>query len=103
MQDIVSLLIVFSVPLTWLVGRTYLKLKQLQLESGKNMNPELEVRLMKLEKENASLKARLETLETIATGGDARQQGMEQAQRLKELEAALEVEKAFAGEKALKK
>jgi hypothetical protein len=94
-KDVITLLIVFSVPLTWLAGRYYLKLKQLQLESGKNMNPDLEVRLMKLEKENAVLKTRVETLETIATGGDARQLGMEQAHKLKELEAALEVEKAF--------
>jgi hypothetical protein len=95
MTEIVTLMIVFSVPLTWIGGRYYLKLKQMQLESGKNMNPDLEVRLMKLEKENSLLRTRVETLETIATGGDVRSLGIEQAHKLKELEAALEVEKAF--------
>lgn len=95
MQDFFSLLVVFSVPLSIILGRTFIKYKALQLEAGKQMHPEVELRMLKLERENASLQARVETLETIATGGDARAAGVESAHKLKELEAALEVEKAF--------
>ncbi len=96
MRDVVIVLIVFSSPLSFILGRTFLKYKALQLEAGKHFDPNAELRLMKLEKENESLRARVETLETIATGEDPRMAGLQAAHKLKELEHVVTAQHAFA-------
>ncbi|OGQ20094.1 MAG: hypothetical protein A2138_24115 [Deltaproteobacteria bacterium RBG_16_71_12] len=59
-------------------------------DAERNLAPALEQRLALLEKHNAELRERVETLETIATGMDARQLGAEGALELKELEQRLQ-------------
>ena len=92
MQDFFILLVIFSVPLAFIGSRTFLKYKQLELESGRGAGSEK--RLKELERANAELQERVETLETIATGGDHRNTGLEGAQKLKELEAQVQSEQS---------
>jgi hypothetical protein len=56
--------IVFSVPLSAIVGSYWVKVKRLELESGAK---DVEPRLRALEAENRELRQRVEVLETIAT------------------------------------
>lgn len=87
MTAAIIILAVFSVPLTAIVSSAWLKAKRLDAE--RKLAPELERRLALLETHNAELRERVETLETIATGMDARQLGAEGAQELNELEQRL--------------
>ena len=88
MTAAIIILAVFSVPLTAIVSSAWLKAKKVDAE--RNLAPALEQRLALLEKHNAELRERVETLETIATGMDARQLGAEGALELKELEQRLQ-------------
>ncbi|MBI1949182.1 MAG: hypothetical protein HYS27_26075 [Deltaproteobacteria bacterium] len=88
MTAAIIILAVFSVPLTAIVSSAWLKAKRLDAE--RKPAPEVEKRLALLEAKNAELRERVETLETIATGMDARQLGAEGAQELKELEQRLQ-------------
>lgn len=88
MTAAIIILTVFSVPLTAILSSAWLKAKKLEAE--RNPSPALEGRLALLEKHNAELRERVETLETIATGMDARQLGAEGAMELKELEQRLQ-------------
>lgn len=58
--------IVFSVPLSAIVGAYWVKVKRLELESGGPAR-EIDARLRALEAENRELRSRVEVLETIAT------------------------------------
>lgn len=88
MTAAIIILAVFSVPLTAILSSAWLKAKKLEAE--RTLSPALEQRLASLEKQNADLRERVETLETIATGMDARHLGAEGAQELKELEQRLQ-------------
>lgn len=88
MTAAIVILAVFSVPLTAIISSAWLKAKKLDAE--RNLAPALEQRLALLEKQNGELRERVETLETIATGMDARHLGAEGAQELKELEQRLQ-------------
>lgn len=84
------MLIIFSPALAFFAGRTFLKYQELRLQSrqlgdGREGSATLQ-RLEALEAENRDLKARIETLETIATSAGV---GLEGAQKLRELEAQI--------------
>lgn len=95
MQDFFILLVIFSVPLAFIGSRTFLKYKQLELDAGRGSSAAGEKRLRELERANAELQERIETLETIATGGDHRSSGLEGARKLKELEAQVQGERVL--------
>ena len=88
MADVLVVLIVFSVPLSAIVGNLFLKYKKLELEKGGGRVDD--ARLLKLERDNAELRGRVETLETIATGmstgQDPRVAGIDASLKLRELE-----------------
>jgi hypothetical protein len=88
-QDAVILLVVFSVPLAAILGRTFIKYKTLELERGKaDGGSETARRLAALEKANAELRERVETLETIAIDSDTRSAGVAGARALEAHEEA---------------
>jgi predicted nuclease with TOPRIM domain len=67
MLDAIIVLIVFSVPLSAIIGSFWLKAKRIEHESGGST---LEPRLRALEAENRELRQRVETLETIVTSDE---------------------------------
>jgi uncharacterized protein YlxW (UPF0749 family) len=69
MLDAIIVLIVFSVPLSAIIGSFWLKAKRLEHESG---GREFEPRMRALEAENRDLRQRVETLETIVTSDEPR-------------------------------
>ena len=80
-MEVFVILAVFSVPLAAILSSSWVKVQKLKLESGGG--PETATRLQRLEAENAELRQRVETLETIATTPV----GIEGARAFKELEA----------------
>ena len=87
------MLIIFSPAIAFFAGRTFIRYHELRLKAGDSGAPrQLVARLDALEAENRDLKQRVETLETIATGGDPRTTGLEGAQKLKELEEQVRAE-----------
>jgi hypothetical protein len=65
MADVLMTMIVFSVPLSAIIGGFWLKAKKIQATSGPD--PQLAYRLAQLEAQNSELRQRVETLETIVT------------------------------------
>lgn len=70
--DTIAILAVFSVPLAAIFGAVYLKAQRLKLQAGAAADPRLGARLASLEADNAEMRARIETLETIVTSDDVR-------------------------------
>jgi hypothetical protein len=94
-MEALIMLIIFSPALAFFAGRTFLKYQELRLKAGapdSSTTRQLAARLEAVEAENHELKQRVETLETIATGGDPRTTGLEGAQKLKELEEQVRAE-----------
>lgn len=75
------MLIIFSPALAFFGGRTFLKYQEIKHRSGGALDNNATKRLDALEAENAELRTRVETLETIATTV-----GIDGAAKLKELE-----------------
>ena len=90
MEVVLILLAVFSVPLAAIGSRTYLKAKAMRAST---LTGPLTKRVESLEADNADLKQRLETLETIVTSPDFEETGPPAPERdrsLSELRAELE-------------
>jgi hypothetical protein len=86
--EAIVLFVLVSPALAFFAGRTFLKYQELRLKNG-GLGDSGERRLARLEAENRELRTRVETLETIATGGDPRSAviaGAEAARKLRELE-----------------
>jgi hypothetical protein len=79
--EVLVMLIIFSPALAFFGGRTFLKYQEIKHRSGGALDSSTTKRLEALEAENADLKQRVETLETIATTV-----GIDGAAKLKELE-----------------
>nr|BCX01372.1 MAG: hypothetical protein KatS3mg041_1418 [Bacteroidota bacterium] len=75
MQEVLIMLIVFSVPLAAILSGTYLKAQRLRAQAGPDpaLRRQLEAMSQALERlteENARLRRRVENLETIVTSYD---------------------------------
>jgi hypothetical protein len=81
MEDIAILLIVFSVPLSFIWARTWLKVRTVDAETG---GARLREQILKLEEDNKDLRRRMEVLETIAINSDVRREGIAGARALDE-------------------
>jgi hypothetical protein len=89
-MEALIMLIIFSPALAFFGGRTFLKYQEIKHRSGGgSLDENTTKRLEALEAENADLKERVETLETIATTSV----GLEGAAKLKELEAEVRTRK----------
>lgn len=91
MGEVLIMAIIFSVPLTAILGRVYLKAKAIDAQRGAGADAER--RLLALERENAELKARVETLETIATSEPARLPAQSEVKALQEALARSEAQR----------
>lgn len=67
MIAVLIILAVFSVPLTAIVSSTWLKARRLEADGG---GAKLRAELEGMRQQTRELKARVEVLETIATGGE---------------------------------
>lgn len=68
MEDVLIVAIVFSVPLSAILGGIYLKVQKLRASASPD--PRLLQRMAQLEAQNKDLQQRIETLETIVTSTD---------------------------------
>lgn len=89
MTEVLVMLIIFSPALAFFGGRTFLKYQEIKHRAGGTLDSSTMKRLEALEAENADLKQRVETLETIATTTV----GIDGAAKLKELEAHVKEQK----------
>ena len=88
MVGVLVLLAVFSVPLTAILSRTYLRAKEIDARGSQKLLAELDA----LRSETTQLRGRVEVLETIAvdasaTLADAQQEQLENEKILEELQA----------------
>jgi hypothetical protein len=67
MIELLTVAIVFAVPITAIVSWAKIKLRRLELEAGAGGHRALEDRLAKLEREKADLQERVGVLESIVT------------------------------------
>ncbi len=64
MLDIIAVTLIFSIPLSAILGSIYIKSKKLNLQKAESK------RLLELLEENKQIKSRLESLETIIAGAN---------------------------------
>ncbi len=64
---VMVMLVVFSVPLTWILSDFYLSLQKLKLEKGKSLSREDIQLLKKTLQKNEELEERVKALESIVT------------------------------------